>query len=234
MARQVNPAVGNRVVVDRGDDGIFIGLVKDIRNDRLVVTLPSGKDVLVGKNSPKLYGITVKKRTTPIPEKTLHLYLTQPTDSGRKLVLAVRRAIRDQTRGISIPELMANQYTAYEKRAARVKISVIKRSIFGGQYKGYKAWAYDTLPTSGRKHQLWVYAIADQEVGLSHKNQKVRVACNCESFKYRSEVALKKKWNAARVRLSNGKDPVITNPQMEPLICKHLIAFCARLKARRW
>lgn len=58
-----------------------------------------------------------------------------------------------------------------------------------------------------------------------------RVACSCEDFKFREEVAL---WtrNAANIEYSNGAFPVITNPQLKPYVCKHTVALYEKVKAK--
>lgn len=51
----------------------------------------------------------------------------------------------------------------------------------------------------------------------------VWVGCDCEFFLYTCEVALAK-YGCSDVRHSNGAFPIIRNPRMVPMLCKHLIA----------
>jgi hypothetical protein len=61
------------------------------------------------------------------------------------------------------------------------------------------------------------------------KQKRVLVDCSCEFFKYYCEYAL---WahGAARIRHSNGEKPVITNPSLVPLLCKHLYELAKTVK----
>lgn len=57
----------------------------------------------------------------------------------------------------------------------------------------------------------------------------VRCSCSCPDFLYRWEVALNNK-GAAEIEYSNGALPNITNPQMRPASCKHLVCLYERIK----
>jgi len=47
--------------------------------------------------------------------------------------------------------------------------------------------------------------------------------CDCESWKYRNEVAMSVKGSAV-INYSNGKAPIIRNPRETPSACKHIVA----------
>jgi len=51
----------------------------------------------------------------------------------------------------------------------------------------------------------------------------VWVSCSCPSFQYYCEIALKARGNSDHVH-SDGSFPVINNPEMSPIICKHVLA----------
>jgi len=54
------------------------------------------------------------------------------------------------------------------------------------------------------------------------RKMNCKCTCDCEDFLYRMEVANHKK-DASDIKYSNGKDPIIRNPQMRPGLCKHLL-----------
>ncbi len=56
------------------------------------------------------------------------------------------------------------------------------------------------------------------------------VSCDCEDFRYRMEVA-NKRHGASRIIHSNGAQPVKTNPNRNPGLCKHLLACLAYLSS---
>lgn len=53
-------------------------------------------------------------------------------------------------------------------------------------------------------------------------HKKVLVSCDCESFVYTFEYA-NAAHGASRIIYSNGNPPVVTNPGLEPGLCKHLV-----------
>lgn len=57
----------------------------------------------------------------------------------------------------------------------------------------------------------------------------VYVQCTCPYFRYHLEVALNYH-KASDIKISNGQEPVIRNPQKIPHACKHLIAALDKYK----
>lgn len=65
--------------------------------------------------------------------------------------------------------------------------------------------------------------IGPEEAPLFTLDTKCWVSCSCEYFLFHCEVADAESDNSS-IRYSNGKFPVITNPQGIQHLCKHLIA----------
>lgn len=52
------------------------------------------------------------------------------------------------------------------------------------------------------------------------------VHCSCEHFLFSCEFALAKRGSSSIIN-SNGEPPVVTNPRMLPMVCKHIVAIAA-------
>lgn len=68
--------------------------------------------------------------------------------------------------------------------------------------------------------------------GPSLWNKPAWVSCDCEYFMYHCEVALHR-FNCADIIHSNGAFPGLTNPRLEPKLCKHLHAVAPVLVQAR-
>lgn len=79
-----------------------------------------------------------------------------------------------------------------------------------------------------KKYRTWVECLSkDKKTGKHQKISQgfVKVSCSCDYFwAYGCEVVLHKH-GAADIRYSNGKDPVVRNPQEHEWCCKHLLVL---------
>lgn len=94
-----------------------------------------------------------------------------------------------------------------------------------GKYREFK---YQIKCTDGWRK------VATRFYGPISSKTKVWCWCSCPYFKYHCEVALASKGSSAVVQ-SNGQRPRFTNPEMKPLVCKHVyllfaLAFRADVK----
>ena len=59
--------------------------------------------------------------------------------------------------------------------------------------------------------------------GTGTTDLPVWVSCSCPSFRYYCEIALKSEGNSDSVH-SDGSFPRVNNPDMSPIVCKHILA----------
>lgn len=70
---------GDRIVVDWGRDGIYIGTVATVRSNKVYVDFDDGDKARYPEDSPKLLGKGIKKkRESAIPKSQLHKWLEEP------------------------------------------------------------------------------------------------------------------------------------------------------------
>lgn len=107
-----------------------------------------------------------------------------------------------------------------------------------GYQKGFGFVAAKTQSTHRVDRQGFMAPVkkADRETYVSvitFKDNKlnVTVACSCGDHLYRHEVALWSK-GAADIIYSNGDFPVITNPELQIRMCKHLCALYLAIKPK--
>jgi hypothetical protein len=67
------------------------------------------------------------------------------------------------------------------------------------------------------------------QVPFLYKQKRLQVDCDCEWFKFYCEYAL---WShgASKIRRCNGEPPVVTNPSLVPMCCKHVYAILKLIK----
>jgi hypothetical protein len=68
--------------------------------------------------------------------------------------------------------------------------------------------------------------VAELAAGGVRTTHKTWVHCSCEHFLFTCEYALAK-YGSSSIISSNGKPPVITNPRLLPVVCKHIVAVTA-------
>jgi len=83
--------------------------------------------------------------------------------------------------------------------------------------------------TNPVKHRCYIKGLNGKDKKIIES--KVEVSCDCQAFKYWSEVALEHK-DAAIILHSNGKAPVERNPAMIPFACKHVIRLGHLIQVR--
>jgi hypothetical protein len=92
-----------------------------------------------------------------------------------------------------------------------------------GEYREYR---YRVKCTDGwRKTAVRFY-------GAVNVNTRVWCWCSCPYFKYHCEVALASKGSSSVVQ-SNGQRPRVTNPKLEPRVCKHVYLLFALAMRKR-
>jgi hypothetical protein len=62
--------------------------------------------------------------------------------------------------------------------------------------------------------------------------QFVMVSCDCEFFKFNNEYALTY-YHASFIKHSNGQPPHVTNPNLVPHVCKHLLVALSDIKRKK-
>lgn len=77
------------------------------------------------------------------------------------------------------------------------------------------------IPTPNKPKYVTVVTVLDDDLNCV-------VSCSCKDFLYRWEVALYLE-DAADIEYSNGELPEITNPQLAPRCCKHLVRLYAAI-----
>lgn len=97
---------------------------------------------------------------------------------------------------------------------------------------------YSTHDHTGKKknfppeiHQSYVEGLMGTDTKIGQKY--VRVSCTCPYFMYYCEAALHKH-AAADIVYSNGDRPVVTNPSMVPMCCKHLVKVLEKIAEKGW
>lgn len=84
-----------------------------------------------------------------------------------------------------------------------------------------------------RKHKTFIIgAEQDDENNPSkkpvNKHRKVIVSCDCESYVFTFEYA-NAAHGASRIVYGNGEPPIVTNPDLAPGMCKHLVAVATSI-----
>jgi len=92
-----------------------------------------------------------------------------------------------------------------------------------------------TLRRNPNKYKTWVEGLSRDKKGrpkMLIDRCHVKCSCDCDYFwAYGCEVELNKR-GAADIVFSNGKDPIIRNPNGRPWACKHLISLFHTIQER--
>lgn len=122
--------------------------------------------------------------------------------------------------GLSLRQLLKATPPYLHNNAKEVVVKSLKPATTRGGFPAIRAVAV-SVGQAGRKHSYKLHFIGKQP-GLPLSKQKhVLASCECEFFKYYSEYALNH-WGSAVIKFSNGAAPQLTNPGLQPLLCKHL------------
>jgi hypothetical protein len=123
--------------------------------------------------------------------------------------------------GLSLKALIRATPPFIKNNAHEVLVKMLKPATTKGGFPAIRA----KVLSVGNKGQRNVYAtdIIGKEKDIPLSRQKhVLVSCQCDYFLYYCEVALNH-WGSAKIKYSNGEHPNVTNPQLQPMLCKHLV-----------
>ena len=82
------------------------------------------------------------------------------------------------------------------------------------------------------KRERSTFILSVEELGPLSQGD-VQVSCDCEYFMFYCEYALNSV-GAAEIRYSNGDVPLMTNPGLQPTLCKHLYKLAGVVTRRNW
>ena len=136
------------------------------------------------------------------------------------------------------PGLTAKQMVAATPRAMKLNaawVSVAQRRVLRRKERGPGGEEYwtqvsrtkTTAATPGGRPRIHEQRIDILDPGVKDPRKagtRLKFRCDCEFYLYNSEVALHK-YGAADIYYSNGEPPLVTNPGMTPLVCKHGIVL---------
>lgn len=125
--------------------------------------------------------------------------------------------------GLSIRQLMKATPPYLHNNSTEVVIKSLKPATTRGGFPAIRAVAI-SVGQAGRKHSYKLHFIGKQAGIPISKQKHVLASCECDFFKYYSEYALTH-WGSAVIKFSNGEAPQMTNPGLQPLLCKHLAAL---------
>lgn len=123
--------------------------------------------------------------------------------------------------GLSLKALLRATPPYIRNNSLEVVIKQLQKARTKGGFPGIRAKAL-SVGNKGNKHIYGCDIIGKEEDIPLHKQKHVLVSCQCDFFLYYCEVALNH-WGSARIKYSNGEHPGVTNPQLQPLLCKHLV-----------
>lgn len=136
-------------------------------------------------------------------------------------------------KGLTLDQLILatpNRVASYSKRdrvtLVSLKVSKDKNRIVS------KTLTYDITksgPPQVRPHKHWFEKREDVPF---YKAKKVKFNCDCEFYKFHCEYA-NNHHDAADIRFCNGEYPIITNPRLQPRMCKHGFILLKYLKKNR-
>lgn len=126
--------------------------------------------------------------------------------------------IKDKLSGLSLKQLIRATPPYIRSNSDEVVIKALKAATTKGGLPGIRT---KTMTIGGSK-QVYDTTVIGKEKGISvHAQKHVLVSCSCPWFWSHCEMALVH-WGSAVVKYSNGEAPVVTNPSLHPLLCKHL------------
>ena len=162
-----------------------------------------------------------RSRRAPVPTTRSQKAEPSATRSSRTSPKAAPVAKDFKLDGLSLKGLLRATPPYIKNNAAEVIIKSLQEATTKGGFPGIRAKALSV----GNKGQRHIYGLdiigKEKDIPLS-KQKHVLVSCQCDFFLYYCEVALNH-WGSSRIKYSNGENPVVTNPQLHPLMCKHLV-----------
>ena len=131
-----------------------------------------------------------------------------------------------KTRGLTARQMLNATPNNFKVNAAYVKVNrrEIRKRKDGEFFTMLTRTA--TAPAAAgdppSKHVQRIDILVPEEKNPQAKNARLKVSCDCGSFKFMWEYALSR-YGAADIVFSNGEPPRVTNPKLSPGICKHLV-----------
>lgn len=113
------------------------------------------------------------------------------------------------------------------KTRANTQCSPMRRQYSVGSLNGFQR-SREKRPTYYNEQRVWMRCTDGKRktylrfFGTPAVTTPVWAWCDCPYFKYYLEVALTK-YGCSSIKSSNGKPPVVRNPQNLPYLCKHLV-----------
>lgn len=138
-----------------------------------------------------------------------------PETPHTKRGMSLRQLIR------CTPKLFLYNATEVRARLVETKKTATGRPVVYGQMVTDDPWRRDKIR---RIHETYIIGMGDDDKLPVHKHKKVLIQCSCENFVYVFEYA-NASVGASRLIYSNGEYPHMTNPQLAPGCCKHVIAL---------
>jgi hypothetical protein len=142
-------------------------------------------------------------------------------------------------KGMSLNALLKNT-PAYVKNKARDELVIksLSKVWTKGGMRAVRALVVNMMKKAPDPHTVTIIGLDAKYVGTGLKKSQIpklyaqkrlQVDCTCGFFTFYCEVAL---WEhgAAKIRRSNGEHPVVTNPSLIPLVCKHAVAVLREIK----
>jgi hypothetical protein len=121
--------------------------------------------------------------------------------------------------GLSLKALYRAAPAMIRNSSQEVVIRSLRPATTKGGLPAVRAVAQ--TPSSAHKTRYKASIIGKEKDIPLYKQKHVLVSCECYFFLYYCEVALNH-WGSAVIKYSNGAHPKMTNPQLHPLLCKHL------------
>lgn len=125
--------------------------------------------------------------------------------------------------GLSLKQLLRATPPYIKNNAQEVVIKKLDHAVSKGGFPGIKAKAL-SVGNLGKRHIYNLTVVGKEKDKDLSKQKHVVVSCQCDFFKYYSETALHH-WGSAQIKYSNGEHPGLTNPGLQPLLCKHLVVL---------
>lgn len=154
----------------------------------------------------------VAGRRVPVKPKT-----PAQVEKEHKLPAAPKQYKLD---GLSLKALYKATPPYIKNNAHDVLVKQLQQATTKGGFPAVKA---KILSVTNKKRHVYGAHIIGKEADIPlYKQKHVLVSCQCDFFLYYCEVALNH-WGSAKIKFSNGEHPHITNPQLHPMMCKHLV-----------
>lgn len=123
--------------------------------------------------------------------------------------------------GLSLKALMRATPPYLKNNAKEVVVKMLKPVLTKGGFPAVRSKVL-SVGNLGRKHVYSADIIGKEKDIPLYKQRHLIVSCQCDFFLYYCEVALNH-WGSAKIKYSNGEHPHVTNPQLQPMLCKHLV-----------